>query len=244
MKCTEVKQNLDAFFDGEIFSTQKDLIETHLENCGFCQTEFENLQSVRNVLKQSLPVSASAVLDERVMSAFQLFHNKQRASKVEEKTKTEKIGWFAVPRFVFASALVLFALATISAFQLGRMSADVASVKVPQIKEKNDLTTSEFAGNNSEKEQDANQIKIVEVPVIREKIVKVPVIEEKIVIKTIYVTKDEENKSRMNLSENNSLALKNSVENNGYLTQTDLKGFQPVSEINLKISKEVDNNEK
>ncbi len=244
MKCTEVKQNLDAFFDGEIVPTQRDLIETHLENCGFCQTEFENLQSVKNVLKQSLPVSVPAVLDEKVMSAFQSFHNKQRASKIKEETKTEKIGWFAVPRFVFAVALVLFALATISAFQLGRMSVDQASVIVPQIKENNDLTTSKFAENNSENVQNANQIKIVEVPVIREKIVKVPVIEEKIVIKTVYVTKDLENKPRTNLSENNRLALKNSVENNGYLTQTNLKGFQPVAEINLKISKEGDNNEK
>src|SRR5687768_9436466 len=167
MKCTEVKQNLDAFFDGKIVSTQTEFMETHLENCNSCQTELENLQSVRNALKQNLAISAPAFLDEKVMNAFQKFHEEKRTKENPEKLQKEKMGWFRVPRFAFAAAFAMFALSVISAFQIGRMSAGEISV-----------VTAEVIENESSKINETPPVKIVEVPAVVEKIlIKVPVIE-------------------------------------------------------------------
>ena len=73
MKCIDVKENLDALADGEIEFTQKREIENHLADCVSCKTEFENLQAIGKSIKQHLQISAPAVLDEKVFSAFQDF---------------------------------------------------------------------------------------------------------------------------------------------------------------------------
>lgn len=242
MKCIDTKENLDAFVDGEIEISLGEEIERHLENCAACQAEFKSLQVIKGSLKQNLRVSAPAFLDEKVLSAFKAFQQEKRVEKVKEETQTEKIGWFGIQRFAFAATLILFALATISAFQIGKMSASEVSIVVPRIEENKAPTTSEFAGNNLKKDERLTPTKIVEVPVIREKIIKIPVIKEKIVTKTIYA--DKENKVRSNVPAKNSLALKNSVKDNEYLTQTNLKGFQPVSDFKLKITKEENKDEK
>ena len=119
------------------------------------------------------------------------------------------------------------------------MSASEVSIVMPQVQENKTSISDEFA-ENVEKSTPA---KIVEVPVIQEKIVKVPVIKEKVVIKTVYVNGNKENEIRSTVPAKNGFALKNSVEDNGYLTQTNLKGFQPVSEFKLKISKKEKENE-
>lgn len=231
MKCNEVKENLDALLDGEaaIFQTEK--IENHLENCFSCQTEFKNLQMLSRTLKQNLPVSAPAFLDEKIFSEFENFHAAKRAEKPQEKSSKEKIGWFGIPRFAFAAALVLFTLATISAFQIGRMSASEISLVMPEVQE-----------NTAVKQDEKSMpVKIVEVPVIREKIVEVPVIKEKIVTKKIYINQENavenEDKSKV------STALNEMKANNEYLTPIELKGFQPVAKIKARITKKSEVNE-
>ena len=231
MKCIDIKENLDAFADGEIEFTQATQIENHLENCVSCKTEFEYLQTIGKSIKQNLQISAPAVLDEKVLTAFQTFHNEKRV----EKKSAEKIGWFGIPRFAFAAALILFALATISAFQIGRMSAGEISVVMPEVSEDKNISQ-----NNTDIQKSPTQI--VEVPVIREKIVEVQVIKEKILTKTVYVNKND--KGRTTLPAKEDYALKNKIEENKYLTRSNLEGFQPVSEMNLRISKEVNQNEK
>ena len=228
MKCIDVKENLNAFFDDEIESAQQRKVENHLEECASCRTEFKDLQSVRRAMKESMQISAPLFLDEKVLNAFQTFHDEKRVEKIE----TEKIGWFGIPRFAFASALILFVLGMFAAFQIGKMSASERSVVIPQVEGNQHLPIVKSAENASAQNENSAPVKIVEVPVIREKIVKIPVIKTR----TIYV--ERANKSVPNLSEKDNLALKSSVENNGYLTRTNLKDFQPVSEFNLKINKE------
>lgn len=225
MKCINVEENFDALLDGEVSFLQKREIEKHLENCVSCQTEYENLQAIGGILKQNLAISAPSFLDEKVFSEFKNFH--------PEKSPKEKIGWFGIPRFAFTTAMILFVLATISAFQIGRMSASEISIVMPEVQE-----------NKTSNREKQTSIKIVEVPVFREKIVEVPVIREKIVTKTIYVNRNKEKETQPNVSAKNNFTLKSSVENNGYLTQTNLKDFQPVSEFKIKISKEEKENEK
>ena len=129
MKCIDLKENLDAFADGEIEFTQKRQIENHLEDCVSCQTQFENLRTIGKSAKQYLQVSAPAVLDEKVLTAFQTFHKEKQG----EKKDAEKIGWFGIPRLVFAAGLIFFALSVISAFQIGKMSAGEISVMMPPV---------------------------------------------------------------------------------------------------------------
>lgn len=230
MKCIDVKENLDAFLDGEIEFSRKEKITSHLEDCLLCRTQFEGLQTVGDSLRQHLFAAAPTVLDEKVLGAFEDFHSRKRNVKTAEKR--EKIGWFGIPRFALAAALALFALTAISAFQIGRMSAGEISVVMPQFQESRILPDAEQV-----KDEKIAPVKIVEVPVIKEKIVEVPVIRTR----TIYVEK--ENKSVPNALAKDNFALKSSVENNGYLTKTNLKDFQPVSEFKLKINKEGNLNE-
>lgn len=225
MKCIDVKENLDAFLDAEIETSRKKKIESHLEDCLLCRTEFESLQTVGDSLRQNLFAAAPPALDDKILSAFENFHSQKRNVRAAEKR--EKIGWFGIPRFAFAAALALFALTAVSAFQIGRMSAGEISIVLPQEQEIRVLPDVEQA-----KDEKIAPVKIVEVPVIKEKIVEVPVIKTR----TIYVEK--ENKSVPNAPAKDNFALKSSIEKNGYLTKTDLKDFQPVSEFKLKINKE------
>lgn len=229
MKCIDVKENLDVLLDGEAGILDEREIENHLETCGSCRAEFENLNRISGILRQNSAVSAPLILDEKVFSGFDDFH----AEKSKAKPAKEKIGWFGIPRFAFAAALLLFALGITSAFQLGRMSADEISVVMPEVRES-------INSNQTEKSTDDEKpplVKIVEVPVIKEKIVEVPIIKEKIVTKTVYVNKNDKTETKLPAKEN--FALKNKVEDNKYLTRSNLDGFQPVSEMNLRISKEV-----
>lgn len=230
MKCIEVEKNLDAFFDGEIASSKE--IETHLENCVSCRTSFENLDAISNAMKQNFAVSAPLLLGEKVLSAFQNHHEAKRGENVESKPQTEKIGWFGIPRFAFAAAFLLLALGTISAFQIGRMSASEIIVEMPEVEEN-------INSNQIENELNTQKatMKVIEVPVMREKIVEVPVIREKIVTKTVYVNKTEKTTNVLPTKED--FALTNKIEDNKYLTRSNLEGFQLVSEMNLRVSKEV-----
>lgn len=229
MNCIEIERNLDAFFDGEITSSKE--IEAHLENCVSCQTSFANLQTISRAMKQNFAVSAPTLLGDKVMSAFQNYHEAKRREKVEKKQQTKKIGWFAIPRFAWAAILILFALGMISAFQIGKMSASEISVVMPEVQENINSNQIENELNTQKAE-----MKIVEVPVIREKIVEVPVIREKIFTKTVYVNRTEKNTNVLPTKED--FALTNKIEDNKYLTRSNLEGFQPVSEMNLRVSKE------
>ncbi len=228
MRCIEVKKNIDAVIDGEATAEQSNDLKTHIVNCGLCRTELKVQETLSTYLKRILPVSPAASLDEKVLKAFQLVHSKQQVQTVGEENRTGKIGWFGVPRFAYAVAIFLLTITAISTFQLGKMSASELS------------SNTELPQNDQTKSEKPMLTNIVHVPVIQEKIVRVPVTTEKIITRTIYVKKKTESLS----PKKNGITLKSSVENNGYLTQANLAGFRPVSEINLRISKEEKENEK
>lgn len=230
MKCIDVKENLGAFIDDEVGISPVGEIEEHMASCVSCRTEGENLRTVSQGIRQIPRISAPAMLDRKVILAYQAFHDaKQRTVGAAEKPT---VGWFGIPRFVFAATLAFVVLTAVSAYQIGRISASENAVAARQTQGEQSLPATDFANNNP--------AKIVEVPVIQEKIVRVPVTTEKIITKTIFVEKKREN----TVPKKNTLALKSSVENNGYLTTTNLKGFQPVSELKVTISKKENGNEK
>lgn len=224
MKCIEVKEDLDAFLDGEIRFAEKKKIESHLEKCLSCQTELESLQSVGDSLRRNLFITAPVSLDEKVFSAFEDFHSQKQIVEIERKE--EKTGWFGIPKFAFAAAFLLLALFSAFAFQIGRMSASNLEISIPEVSE-----------NQKSFDRNSPEIKIVEVPVVKEKIVEVPVIKEKIVTRTVYIEKKSNDSNFLTASTENNLALNSSIKDGEYLTTTNLEGFQPVAEIKAKITK-------
>jgi anti-sigma factor RsiW len=226
MKCTEVKENLDACLDGEIGRTQAASIGTHLEHCAVCRSEFENLQTVGSSVKRILPVTTNAAFDERMLAAFRTFH----APKRSVKEKPTRSGWFNIPRFAFAAAFLLLAMFSALAFQIGRLSAATVVLSPPADDAGRTVTIPAENNKFTQKEPE-----IIEVPVIKERIVEVPVIRERIVTRTVYVEKDTENPPGDQPEE--TFALKNSVRDGEFLTQTNLEGFQPVAEIKVRITK-------
>ncbi|MEZ5427204.1 MAG: zf-HC2 domain-containing protein [Pyrinomonadaceae bacterium] len=236
MNCIETEKEFDALIDGELDPRLSREVEAHLEACVDCRTDFENLALISRTVKRTPAVAAPAGLDERVFRAFDAIHREKRPEPAETIRPAAKSFWFGIPRLVFASALVLFALSIISAFQLGRMSvggkADPADKNTAQ----------------SEKKATPPAERIVEVPVIREKIVEVPVVREKVITRTVFLEKraekEEPKKTDNRPSVQKDLALKSSVAENGYLTQTDLSGFRPVSDVKTNIIKRNEENEK
>ncbi|MGI8669733.1 MAG: anti-sigma factor family protein [Aridibacter sp.] len=245
MKCIDIEQKLNELLDGELGLSEKATVETHLESCDSCQTQFENMQAISGNMKQNLVISAPSLLDEKMMNAFQNFQNEKLAEIPTEKTKTQKIGWFGIPKFAFAAALLLFGLVGITAFQIGKISASEVSIIMPQVQESKVLdnsTNADFAENKQPNVGNVATTKIIEVPVIKEKIVEVPVIKEKIVTRVVY--RNTENKNVVGNKENlpkfsktKEVASTNGLKDNEFSTQINLKGFQLVSELKPQIIK-------
>jgi len=241
MKCIEVKESLEAFLDGEIEFSEKEKIGSHLGTCAKCQAEFRTFQTIGDTMKQTLPIVAPKVLDKKILNAFQSHHaEKQPVETVEEQ---EKAGWFETPRFAFAAAFLLLALVSGFAFQIGRISVSSVQVSDSKIKKDNLPKTNRdetILGNTSESDvAQAVKTKIIEVPVIKERIVRVPVIREKILTRTVYLNRNQKaiRENSTNISKDGNVALDNSVKDGEFLTHIDLKGFQPVSKIDPKITK-------
>ena len=233
MKCIKVRESLEAFADGEIGFSERKNILSHLGSCDDCKTEFESLQAISKTMKQTLPVVTPMTLDAKVFNAFENHHSVKQTNE-----KQEKIGWFGIPKFAFASALLLLALFSGFAFQLGRMS--VGNVKNPSpVMAESDNTFAVENKQNTSINNDENETrnvvtKVVEIPVIKEKIVKVPIIKEKVVTRTVYVNRKQSNKTK---STKDNFALNSSVKDGEVLTNTNLKGFKPVAVIKPKITK-------
>lgn len=241
MKCINIEQKLNELLDGEIGLSEKATVEKHLESCDSCRNSFANMQIISGNMRQNLAVSAPSLLDEKVMNAFQNFQNEKLAEVPTEKSHTEKIGWFGIPKFAYAAALLLFGLVGITAFQIGKISASEVSIIMPQVQESKVLdnsTNADFAENKQPNVENVATTKIIEVPIIKEKIVEVPVIKEKIVTKKIYV----EEKNRVENTSKENTASNKKEDDNKYLTPFKLDGFQPVAKINPQITKENEEN--
>lgn len=241
MKCIEVKKNLDALLDDEIRFSEREKIGEHIKTCESCQTEFKNFQTISKSMKQSMPLIAPTYLDQKIIGAFENHHARKQTFETEEK-----IGWFGIPKFAFATAFLLLAIFSGLAFQLGRISASSVEIAtsvnreniqgLPNKKTEKVLTTKSDFDEKVGKE--SPEIKIIKVPVVKEKIVKVPVVKEKIVTKIVYVDKQNLMKKRKNNKlPKTTFALNNSVKEAEFSTQTNLKDFQPVTEIKPQIIK-------
>lgn len=228
MKCAEVKPLLDLLIDNETDSFQEAEIKNHLQNCRSCQNALKNLQVISRTLKKPLPVSASANLDERVLRSFRI-HQANKNLPVTTETKNGFFGRIFIPVPVLALSFALFALGIGAAYQFGKTSAakpDSANEKISAPLPEKSIETP----NPTQQ----TLIKYVEVPVT--KIVKIPVVREKQVTKIIYREKSGKTSPAPNLLKENEISADNDNDNQ-VLTQINLSGFQPVSELIIKVTK-------
>ncbi len=235
MKCINIEQKLSELLDGELGLSEKATVETHLESCDSCRNSFANMQIISGNMKQNLAVSAPNLLDKKVLNAFQDFQNEKLAEIPTEERQTQKIGWFGIPKFAFAAALILFGLIGITAFQIGKISASEVTIISPEIKENksvNDLPSKTVAENNVAKDENT---KIIEIPVIKEKIIEVPVIKEKIVTRIVYKERERTNR--------NKAIVKSKTQNDENFAQAEINKYRIVSELKPKIIKAGETNE-
>lgn len=238
MKCTEIEQELNEYFDDQIAVPKAREIELHLEKCASCRTNLENLQSVRSALKQSAPIIVPAFLNEKVLSAFKTFHAEKSRIKSETSPRKSKKSWFGIPRFAYAATFGLLVFTTFASFQLGKISGG-NSVN----------STFETVKSVAPENKETIKIETVQVPVIQEKIIKVPVVREKIITRTIYKYVSAQDKKSVgnpvlpNKADTEQFTVKSRLRDNQYSTQINLEGFQLISELKPQIIKE-ENNEK
>jgi len=240
MKCVELEKQIDSFIDDELSPSLRNKVEFHLKECRLCGETLKRLQALRGILRKDISVSASSQLDGHVMEAF----SRQHAEKGQTKWWAVLAGQVVIPKPAAALALLMFAVFTGLAFQLGKMAAtDIRSVlpitetvnQSPATSEPN--LPSESVKESEDKTVNASVIKFIEVPVIK----------EKIVTRVVYVNKplkETDSKVRSAKSKPGSFALNSSVNENRFSTQVNLKEFQPVAEMKTQIIKKDENYEK
>jgi hypothetical protein len=107
MNCVEVSGNLEAMFDETLDAVSRASINQHLSVCAKCKTDWHDLQQLRRLLRESMVIAPSEMLDERTLKAFD---NKWPASAAEPVN--ERSWWrkkITIPVPAFAMTLVLLA---------------------------------------------------------------------------------------------------------------------------------------
>jgi hypothetical protein len=237
MKCVEVEKQIDSLLDGEVNSVIREEVEHHLKECWACGQIHEKLRAVDELLTKSVPVPDPKRLDEFVMDAFYRHHNKNQEIR-------ENVNWWTALstlslKQIAAAALaaLLFAASVGLAYQLGRITATDIQPAMPQTEKVSQSGFKEKNVSTSPVETTSN-IKN-EAPVT--KFIRIPVIKEKIVNRIVYVNKSQkresENRIPSSMTDRNNLTLKNSVRENEFLTEVNLKGFQIISDSKTRIIK-------
>ncbi len=261
MQCYEVEKWIEQFADDELGFLFKKDVEAHISSCRTCERILTNIQTVRGLMKNSLPVLApSGQMDARVFEAFNRRHEQNRpkltavrsaiiGDKISEKVSnknSDKIKRFLIPSPAFALASLIFIAALAMAFQAGRITAtDVnLTVSTPESQifpsKKSALPVSHPAKESEIKNETSENALVREKVVTRIIYVETP---ENATGKEIRQNagnrgnKANKTKNRRTKIDSGDFALNNAVAENGYLTQANLKGFKPASEIKPTIIK-------
>lgn len=226
MKCDEVEVSLDLFLDERIDVPQRREIERHLNSCDGCRSAFDNTRSLIAALQTNLGATAPASLDSRVMRAFYRHQHAKNEAEKGNENRPSFLSWFAMSKPAFVLASVILVAATALAFQLGKQTATAFDTTEPtaelvsQIQSPGEKPLVKSGLDDTKGDQGATEPKIVTVPVI----------EEKIVTRTIYVTrKPKPGKKALKPDER--------VPSTPAYTALDLKGFQPIAEMKIRITK-------
>ena len=186
MKCTEVKKTFDGLAYGEISSSTKMMVESHLKACVSCQQDLSALQTIGKTVRQVSPIVAPILLDKRVLSAFQNHHAKKGTSSGDEK-----LGWFGIPRLAFATAFLALILFSALAFQLGKISATETTIYLPLNAENMPSLDKKELPLETATDTQGEKARMIVPTLTAERIVKVPIYRDRIVTKTVYLKSKE-----------------------------------------------------
>lgn len=83
MNCVSVKENLSAYIDGELEEGLENELKEHMEKCGGCRREYDELLEIAELLRAVPDVALPEEFDERLRTAI-------RKEKVREFSVTKK----------------------------------------------------------------------------------------------------------------------------------------------------------
>jgi len=134
MSCDEVNAKLEALFDGSLDSKSQETVEYHLSVCQKSQVDRHQMAELRRLLRRSMVVAPSDLLDERTMRAFDDRWKSRGAAGAKTPWWKRRIT-IPVPAFGLALALLV---AIISLVTLLNRPGDKSSKRmVPETSAKN-----------------------------------------------------------------------------------------------------------
>jgi hypothetical protein len=216
MNCSEVEKCLAELMNDELAVSLAESVRNHVKQCPGCEETLTGLRAIGALLRNSLPVaSPSPEAAAAILGAFHRVHQSDRTL-----VRSSFWGIFSpvrVPRLAFAvTALVVLAM-VVFAFRIGRLSATDASAGIPMADLEVYSTTDK-----------PPQTRIVQIPVTKVK--TRPICVREPTQKNAVMRPQHEARSA-------GSTLISSIAGHGYVTQTSLRHFQPLSTIKFRMVK-------
>lgn len=230
MKCVEAGNLLEALHDGALNPEAAKHVEEHLSACHACKAELVRLRMVSGLLRKSQIPAPSAELDAVLMNAFRQKHGQAKRSTWRFLGLGIFSGSVSVPKPALAMAALIVVMALAAAVKVGMIASKPLVVDVtaaPPVS-----PTGQATGPAT-----VEQIRYVEVPVVREKVRTVYVGAKRGAARSSQGTRDSS-------PGGGDLAMSGSVSKNGYFTRANLSGFVPLSEMKTRVISEVKEDEK
>ncbi len=119
LTCNDVKDQLDAYLDGELTGARYQAIELHLQLCSTCKTLFTQRRQLLDAMKSMPRIQASPALLRRIVET--------RATKQHQQHQQhqQKVIWFSTGA---ASALVVSILLLIVTFVFKPLDSSTQSM--------------------------------------------------------------------------------------------------------------------
>ena len=217
MKCDDVKELMDELINNELDWSLVQKMEAHIKQCSACEETLSGMRAIGDLLRDSLPIfSPSVETEAAVMGAFSRARYEEKTKTIRPTSRKTLFAPITLPMPAFGlSAVAILALLGI-AFQTGRLSAGDVTPAIPMV----DSHVPRSAPEQPPRTQ-------VEVP------------STKVVTRFVYLKRPRQKKSGTGVREAGAdmPTLNTSIAENGYMTQTSLKRFQPVSTIKFRVVK-------
>jgi anti-sigma factor RsiW len=96
MRCYSIRKKLFRFADGEITTPEREVVSQHLITCSSCRHEFEEIQSLNNLLNQKSIPEIPSHIHEKIMFEIK--------SNLQKKRMHRGLRWNLIP---VAASLVI-----------------------------------------------------------------------------------------------------------------------------------------
>lgn len=116
-----VEELISSYIDGEVTDDERQLIESHLQNCNQCQVLMEEMVTMKNnvfLVYQFVEIPQS--FEENVLAVI-------GADQTAKDTLRIKMSWFVFTFFIALTLIIVFALSPIGIFIVS-LSSSVFSI--------------------------------------------------------------------------------------------------------------------